>query len=172
MEKISGYISFVGVIEYTFINAKCLGGHSKTYVIQNIDLFYSPTMSHFRNPLVILKMANWEIIQNSKWTLGLIFAECPHFLHKMHFLHRQLHPNQSIEIRFLKQNYFYTVTSLCGLYSLPYVTLCHLFGQSPSPKRITYFLNGLLDKKALWFLRKNFDNNFFRQEKFKHLYHM
>ena len=34
----------------------------------------------------------------------------------------------------------------------PYIKLCHVFGQSPTPRQVTYFLNGpkaLLDPRPL-----------------------
>ena len=47
-------------------------------------------------------------------------------------------------MRLLKQYFFAGVKSLLGSYPLPLVTLSHLFGQAPNPRRVTYFFNGPL----------------------------
>ena len=48
----------------------------------------------------------------------------------------------SVKIQFLKQYIFEGVISRFGLDTLSYVTLCHLFGQFPPPRRVTHYLNG------------------------------
>ena len=74
-------------------------------------------------------------------------VKCAYSIHRMYYLGGEIHPNinRMVLLRLVSQSNaifetIYIFDSLAYTPS-PYVTLLHLFGQPPPPRRVTYFLN-------------------------------
>ena len=79
--------------------------------------------------------------------------ECAYSIYKMYFVGGQFYQNVNKLVQDLLVNknaifetiYLYRSDITLEARSTPhYITLCYLFGQTPHPRRVTDFLNGLL----------------------------